>query len=96
MLLEKLKPYRETANEISKYLPTESGALIFLEEEIRAGGMGMLLSDELCRRGLLDGIKYSILASDDSFVIPDKNEHIYETAGVSARDILLEYVNMIK
>lgn len=96
VLLEKLKPYGETANEISKYLPTESGVLIFLEEEIRAGGMGMLLSDELCRRGLLDGIKYSILASDDSFVIPDKDEHIYETAGVSARDILLEYVNMIK
>lgn len=87
VLLEKLKPYSECAENVRDYLPHKGGLVLFLEEEIRAGGMGMMLSDELLRRGYLDGIRHKILALDDNFAIQEKNENIYVTAGVSEDDI---------
>ncbi len=86
-LLEKLKPYEETAKALVPYLPKKGGRIIFLEEEIRAGGMGMMLSSELVKQGSLEGCSYKILASDD-FVVPQKPENIYETAGISVKDIV--------
>lgn len=88
LLLEKLKPYGETAERVAAYLPEKDGLVLFLEEEIRAGGMGMMLCDELDRRGLLDGIRHKILALDDDFAIPERDEPIFDTAGVSAENIL--------
>ena len=96
VLLEKLKPYDETAKKISPYMPRPYGSVIFLEEEIRAGGMGMLLSDEMSRCGMLDGYSFSILALDDNFAIPERDENIYETAGVSAENIICEYKRIAK
>ncbi|MEE0970384.1 MAG: transketolase C-terminal domain-containing protein, partial [Clostridia bacterium] len=88
LLLEKLKPYSFAAENIIPYLPKHGGLVLFLEEEIRAGGMGMMLSDVMIRQGMMKDIEYKILAPDESFVIPEKQEHIYETAGVSARHIV--------
>ena len=47
ILLEMLKPYDRTASLVANALPAGSCGVIFLEEEIRNGGMGMLLSDAL-------------------------------------------------
>lgn len=88
VLVEKIKPYGECADNIIPYLPKKNGKLIFVEEEIRNGGMGMILSDELYKRGALKEYSYKILALDDSFAQQDKPEHIYKTAGVSADDII--------
>ncbi len=87
-LLQKLKPYGDTADAVGAYLPKDGGLILFLEEEIRAGGMGMMLSDEMEKKGILKNYRHKILALDDNFAIPEKNESIYETAGVSSRHII--------
>ncbi len=83
VLLEKLKPYEETAENLLPYMPREGGLLLFVEEEIRAGGCGMMLTDALHRIGSLDSYKHKILAPHDSFVIPNKGETVFDAAGVS-------------
>ena len=86
LLCEYLKPYDRLAAEVADRLP-QGVPVLFLEEEIRAGGFGMLLSDALIRRGAMEGRVYTILATDDSFVCQDQPESIYRTAGVDAEAI---------
>ncbi len=95
-LLEMLKPYSDSAERIIPYLPRKGGCIIFLEEEIRSGGMGICLSDEMRRRGLLQGYEYEIMATDDNFAVQSKNEHIYETAGVSAHHIVDTAIGLLR
>jgi 1-deoxy-D-xylulose-5-phosphate synthase len=83
LLCEYLKPYGKLADEISHKLPAGI-PLLFAEEEIRAGGFGMMLTDAMRRNGSLEGHPYTILATDDSFVSQDKPEPILRTAGVDA------------
>ncbi len=83
LLCEYLKPYDHLASEVASRLP-DGVPLLFLEEEIRAGGFGMMLSDALIRRGAMINRPYAILATDDSFACQDRCEPIYRTAGVDA------------
>lgn len=84
VLLEKLKPYEETAKNLLPYMPRDGGLLLFLEEEIRDGGCGMMLTDALAEVGVIDSFKHRILAPHDSFIIPNKGETVFDAAGVSA------------
>ena len=86
LLCEYLRPYGTLAKEIASKLP-DSTPLLFLEEEIRAGGFGMMLSDALIRQGTMENRRYAILATDDSFVCQESPEPIYHTAGVDAEAI---------
>ena len=72
------------AEELSAVLPEASVPVLFVEEEIRAGGFGMMLSDAL--RAISDfGSRPScILALNDCFLTQTKVEPIYKTAGVDA------------
>ena len=88
ILLEKIKPFGECAENIMRLLPRGVKKLVFLEEEIRAGGMGMLISDEMARRGMLNGIETEIVAVDDKFALRHVGKTMYEDAGVCADDIL--------
>ena len=88
ILLEKIKPYGECAQNVMRLLPDDVKKIIFLEEEIRAGGMGMLLADEMARRGMLDGIETAIMAVDDTFVPRHSGKTMYEDAGICAEDIV--------
>ena len=90
LLLEQLKPYAEVAEQVAALLPKKGCKLVFLEEEIRAGGFGMMLSDALIRRGSMRDRPYAILATDDSFVCQARQEPIYRTAGVDAHAIAAE------
>ncbi len=87
ILLEKIKPFGECAENVMRLLPKGVKKIIFLEEEIRAGGMGMLISDEMERRGMLTGIETEIIAVDDTFVKRHAGKTMYEDAGVCAEDI---------
>ena len=78
-----IKPYGKLADEIGARLPA-GVPLLFAEEELRAGGFGMMLTDAMRRNGSLEGHPYAILATDDSFVSQDKPEPILRTAGVDA------------
>ena len=95
LLCEYLKPYGRLADEISARLP-DRVPLLFAEEEIRAGGFGMMLTDALRRRGTLADHPYTILATDDSFVVQDKPEPILHTAGVDAEAMVREVKRLTK
>ena len=90
ILLERIKPYELAADYIAERLSKYASRVVFLEEEIRAGGMGMMLSDILTRRWpeKMADKKVHILAPEESFVVREKKESIYETAGVSAACVL--------
>ena len=88
VLLECIKPYENIAVKIAILMPKSVKKIVFLEEEIKNGGMGMVLADALRRLGALDGRDYSIIALEDGFVRAQAGESIYETAGVCARDII--------
>ena len=94
LLCEYLKPYGKLASEIAARLPAKV-PLLFAEEEIRAGGFGMMLTDALRRSGALEGHPYSILATDDSFVTQDRPEPILRTAGVDAEAMVDEIRKLV-
>ena len=98
LLCEYVKPYDRLAADIASRLPADVPVL-FLEEEIRAGGFGMLLSDELIRMGELATRPYAILAVDDDFVHPravdGRPEPIFRTAGVDAAAIAVQIRRLI-
>ena len=83
LLCEYIKPYDRLAEEIAARLPA-GVPLLFAEEEIRAGGFGMMLTDALRRNGGLAGHDFSILATDNAFVTQGRAESILHTAGVDA------------
>ena len=90
ILLERIKPYHIAAEHIADRLPQQSIPMIFLEEEIRTGGMGVTLSDVLFRNhpSLMENKRVTVLAPEDDFVIRERNESIYSAAGVSSDRIL--------
>ncbi len=87
ILLEKLKPYADTARVVAKLISSSVKKVVFLEEEIKNGGMGMILSEELESIGAIKGKEKIILATDDSFVIRTTDEPIYKTAGIDAEAV---------
>ena len=95
LLCEYIKPYDALARELQPHL-TDCAPLLFLEEEIRAGGFGMLLSDALTRIGAMKGRRSAILATDDQFVIQTCPEPIYRTAGVDAETVAEEIRRLLR
>lgn len=87
ILLEKIKPFGECADNIASLLPENTKHIVFLEEEIRTGGMGMNISDEMERRNMLIGIKTDIIAVDDNFAPRHEGNSMYDDAKISARFI---------
>ena len=94
VLLERIKPFDIAADYIAKHLPSNPIRLVFLEEDIRSGGMGVTLCDLLSRRyhEKMANKSVVILAPEDSFVIREGVESIYDTAGVSA-DFIFKALN---
>ncbi len=88
ILLEKLKPYKDTASLIADMLPSGECKVIFLEEEIRNGGAGMILSDTMRDMPIMKNKTTDILAIDDSFVENLSDGGIYEAAGIDASQII--------
>ena len=83
-----IKPYDSCASKVEALLPHESCAVIFLEEEIRSGGMGMNLSEKLSSRSIMLNKKIRIVATDDSFVTDRKQgETIHCSAKVDSESI---------
>ncbi len=83
VLLEKLKPYDEIYASICDLLPESLKAIAFLEEGIKVGGAGMILNDKFSSDKRFDAVKRCIIAIDDDFVTPKKDQTVYEEAGIS-------------
>ena len=87
ILLEQLKPYDKTAAQIAAQMPKSVKKVILLEEEVRTGGMGMLLSDAFTSLNAMRDKQIDVIALDESFGIQDKNEPIFASFGMDAQSI---------
>ncbi len=87
ILLQTLSPLSEQAELISEKIGNKNCRIIFLEEGIKKGGVGMLLREEL-EMCLGADIDYKILAIDGK--IPEQGElcSLYKKCGISAEDII--------
>jgi 1-deoxy-D-xylulose-5-phosphate synthase len=88
ILCEKIKPYFELTRKIAAVLPEKATKIVTLEEEIRAGGFGMMLLDALSEFDVMSNKKTKILATSDSFCIPEKGQTCYEASGVDRYSIV--------
>ena len=88
ILLEMIKPYGDIAREVALYIPNDVKGVIFLEEEIKSGGMGMNLQEQL-KKICPDKLRVcALMATDDSFVAERAaDESIYDAAHISAKYI---------
>lgn len=91
LLLEQLKPYDKIAAQLIEYLPQKACKIVFLEEEIRAGGMGMMLSDALSHYEIMQNKAVSVMAVDDNFGIQERSEPILKTVGLD-RDSIVKII----
>ena len=92
LLLEQIKPYDEVAKQVSALLPQKSCKVVFLEEEIRKGGMGMLLSDALSSYEVMANKESVIMAIDEDFAVQEKNEPILCSVGLDAGSIANQFI----
>ena len=92
LLLEQLKPYDKIAGEVVTLLPKGDCKLLFLEEEIKVGGMGMLLSDALSKYEIMQNKQIDVIALDNSFGVQNQNEPIHTSFGMDAESIVKRIV----
>lgn len=88
LLLEQIKPYEKIANEVAQLLPKNPCRVLFLEEEIRTGGMGMTLSATLAGCDVMQNKTVIIKALDDHFAVQTKNESIWKSFGLDCDSII--------
>ena len=84
LLCEQIAPCDTVAARIA---PLLQGNVLFLEEEIRAGGFGMNLSDRLRREGALEGRRYEIMALENTSVTTRHGESLWQSAALDAARI---------
>ena len=88
LLLEQVKPYGDVAMQLLPFIPQKACKIVFLEEEIKAGGMGMMLSAELSKYSVMENKSVVIMATDDEFGLQEKNEPILRSVGLDADHIV--------
>jgi len=91
ILLEKLKPYGDIAELIAGMIGEACTTLIFLEEGIENGGAAQCLWDKLSAYPEIVGKRYIIKAIDDDFVKGEKRRTLFESAHLTAEDIVISY-----
>jgi 1-deoxy-D-xylulose-5-phosphate synthase len=96
ILCEYIAPYDSLAKEIEDFWKANPPKnLVFLEEEIKSGGFGMLLSQKMRDVGMLDGKKHLILAAENAFVTRKTGESYLEASGLDRRSIAEKIKNFI-
>ncbi len=93
VLLEKLKPYGDVAEIVATMIPKECKTVIFLEEGIRNGGAAVCLFDKLRSISGFEDKQYVIHAIDDEFVLGEKGKTLRQSAGLTAENIVKNYLN---
>lgn len=94
VLCEYIAPYDLLTDEICVLLNHSTPKrIVFLEEEIRNGGFGMLLSDKMRERGMLKQSRCSIMAADNAFVKRESGESYLRAAGLDYMAIVDEIKN---
>ena len=88
VLLEVLKPYEKISAMILDTIGKNVKAILFYEEGIKSGGMGMNLSECIRNNLYKQDIKYDILAINDSFAASSlKNQNAYQMAEIDCEKV---------
>ncbi|MBQ4091419.1 MAG: 1-deoxy-D-xylulose-5-phosphate synthase, partial [Clostridia bacterium] len=88
VLCECITPYESLAKELADTVSNNGVKnVIFVEEEIRSGGFGMLLCDKMTPKGYLKDKNVRIMAADDPFVICQKGQSYLEASGLDSVSI---------
>ena len=83
VLCEYLSPYESLAEEVGEIIRRVAPERVyFVEEEIKNGGFGMILSEKMRECGYLEGVNYSICAVEDPFVVRKVGESYLEASGL--------------
>ncbi len=93
LLCEYLAPYGDLSAEIA---PMLGGDVLLVEEEIRAGGFGMNLSDALIRLGAMEGRRYAICGTENAFCAPAAEETVLSHAGLDATALWQAAMNLLE
>lgn len=92
LLMEQIKPYEEIAEQVQALLPKQSCKVLFLEEEVYAGGMGMMLSKALSVHSVMQNKDVRIMALKDDFGIQERDEPIFKSVGLDRESIAREFM----
>ena len=87
LLLEQIAPYAQIAEQLAVLLPQKSLPVLFLEEEIKRGGMGMLLSEAMQSYSVMENKTVLVMGLEDPFCAPAKGQNCFEAAGLDGASI---------
>lgn len=86
ILAERIMPYADLARDVASAIPDSVRRIVTLEEEIKAGGFGMMLREALDAIGVIGGRSTRIIAVENSFA--DKyGEDIYASMGLDGASV---------
>ena len=86
ILVERIMPYACLVQDVLNFIPKKRIPVITLEEEIKAGGFGMMLLDKLSSNSIMDNKKTAIIALEDTFA-DQYGKDIYKSFGLDAESI---------
>lgn len=88
ILCEYIAPYDMLTKDIADVIcDSKPDTVCFVEEEIKAGGFGMMLSDQLKQHSCSDGIRFGILAAENAFTERKSGENYLEASGLDSTSI---------
>ena len=93
VLVERIMPYSSLVNDIISVLPNKSSKILTLEQEIKAGGFGMMLFERLRETDIMKNKKYDIIALEETFA-EKYGSNIYKSFGLDAESIVNKIKNM--
>ncbi len=96
IMLTRITPFDDIASQIRNTLPKSAKYIVFVEEEIGAGGMGMMLSDAINRICANDGIESHTIAVSDPFVRCERNMTYHQMLGLDSETIANKIINIKK
>ena len=93
ILVEKIMPYNSLVEEILTVLPRKSIKILTLEQEIKAGGFGMMLFEKIRQKEIMQNKKFDIIALEETFA--DKyGDEIFKSFGLDALSIIRKIKEM--
>lgn len=93
ILCERILPYNSLVQDLIAKIPQKSLRIVFLEEEIKAGGFGMMLSEKLSHYDIMKNKSVEIIALEETMA--DKyGSDIYASFGLDAQSISQRIMKM--
>jgi len=92
ILLNRLRPYDDIADQVLAELASKDAPIVFLEEGIRTAGASENLYRTMHEKSDFRQRSVKILAVDGEFGFSKKGEKLYKTLGISADDVVNAFV----